>query len=842
MSDVAMETPDASEVTQILKPNLRMRQPDLFTGDRDHLETWILQFDRHFHIEGDNVVDEDKVTLATTYMRGDAEKWVTPILKRYMDGSVTDVANKRLVEDWDLFKIRLREIFSPSAEVTKAEQKIQNLRQTKSAADYTTQFQRYAELVQWDDTALKRMYKQGLKPTVRAELMRTGVAITDVQSLYKEAIRLDNQIYELALEEKSYGRPLRDNSKHPSQDLGKKHQKKNYGKKGRFQSNQGRQRNAYPPKNTIPGYYASDGLEDMHINTLVKGKPDSPPSKKKIACYGCGKEGHMIRDCRSKNKVTRRINMLDTEHEAEDPTEWTVVDPIFTVETGEGEWVSEDTVTLQEKEQVLTDAVPTKDECDELQEYIDQGIHKGLIRKTTTIYTQYANEDGGTTTWKTVKTLLAETQQALINEHAAEPEEFLTMAEATKQSLQKTRHALNQLRLAIEKKRPHYTEREGVQRYEDQLQKLEEQHSHYEKIVGINQPTKPKPGPTYKELRELEEQLTGLTTSTQQQQRTIQSIRKFQGLFDEEVRRGRIVPDEHAPGGYRLKTAVDVSYLNGQTMRHGPYEKESSAFEQHPGTRVPGAWDQDSDKENHDPTERALTPEELAIHTPPASPKLVRQDATVGMEEAIHPHSDGLAERRRSKKTRGYTNDGQALVINDEPDWVQKAVHEYEQQKGHRHNPNTPLSREPQYDLDYRNPLHGLLSWTACFYNECNIHFSDKSATGHWPCRRSQCKWQAFDCPKDTCEKHLWDKRTTVGFLNMTQAEQDAQNLLANGSCLFKKWQLCMQEECKAHKEQKQRNGFLAREMEEEPFLGLGPAASPDAATPLTQNDSSSYE
>ena len=52
------------------------------------------------------------------------------------------------------------------------------------------------------------MYKQGLKPSVRAELMRTGVAIHTVQDLYKEAIRLDNQIYELAIEEKSFRRQL----------------------------------------------------------------------------------------------------------------------------------------------------------------------------------------------------------------------------------------------------------------------------------------------------------------------------------------------------------------------------------------------------------------------------------------------------------------------------------------------------------------------------------------------------------------------------------------------------------------------------------------------------------
>jgi hypothetical protein len=48
------------------------------------------------------------------------------------------------------------------------------------------------------------MYKQGLKPNVRAELMRTGATINDLEDLKREVIRLDNELYELALEERSF--------------------------------------------------------------------------------------------------------------------------------------------------------------------------------------------------------------------------------------------------------------------------------------------------------------------------------------------------------------------------------------------------------------------------------------------------------------------------------------------------------------------------------------------------------------------------------------------------------------------------------------------------------------
>jgi hypothetical protein len=78
------------------------------------------------------------------------------------------------------------------------------LKQTKSAADYTTIFEQYAEQIKWDSYALMRMYKQGLKPNVRAELMRTGALIDDIEDLKREVIRLNNELYELALEERSF--------------------------------------------------------------------------------------------------------------------------------------------------------------------------------------------------------------------------------------------------------------------------------------------------------------------------------------------------------------------------------------------------------------------------------------------------------------------------------------------------------------------------------------------------------------------------------------------------------------------------------------------------------------
>jgi hypothetical protein len=365
MSDTAMDTPDAS---QIVITKAKGYKPDLYYGERRKLQTWLLQVDRHFHMEGDRIENADKVVLASSYMRGDAEKWVEPILLRYMDDTITDGANTNLVEDWTLFKGRLREIFSPIKESAIAEQKIQSLRQTTSVADYTTVFQQYMEQIEWDDNALIRMYKQGLKLQVREELMRTGTQIGNLQQLMNEAIRLDNDLYELRLESRGY--------KEPNYDTGRRQNNGNNGRgKPRHQPNQGRQRNQYVPRHNYPprqGYYAPGGTVAMEIDTLHK-KPTPPTPKqghsmnrKEITCYACGKKGHMSRDCRSKNKVTRQLNVLAKVPEDSDE-EWTVVNP---------------------QGQVFTDAVPNSNEWDTLQEYITEGLEKGIIMRSSLVTTE----------------------------------------------------------------------------------------------------------------------------------------------------------------------------------------------------------------------------------------------------------------------------------------------------------------------------------------------------------------------------------------------------------------------------------------------------------------------
>jgi len=257
--------------------------------------------------------------LATTYLKGDAEKWSIPIIRRYMDNSIRDADNVALVEDWDAFKTKMREVFSPYQEKVIAEQKIQQLRQTQSAADYTTQFQQHEVAIDWDNNALMRMYKQGLKPQVRQELMRSGGEVTTLQELKNEAIRIDNELYGLKLEERLFAQGIRA----PGNANGNA---RVYSKPRRSYPNQGRQR-SYAPR--IPGSYATNGYEPMHLDNLNKGpgRPkfhDKKQKKKDFNCYACGKPGHMARECKNQGKVVRQLNVLQPANPNDQGAVWAI--------------------------------------------------------------------------------------------------------------------------------------------------------------------------------------------------------------------------------------------------------------------------------------------------------------------------------------------------------------------------------------------------------------------------------------------------------------------------------------------------------------------------------------
>jgi hypothetical protein len=70
------------------------------------------------------------------------------------------------------------------------------------AAEYVARFQKYVNLIEWDDVALITMFRRGLKNNLKDEIMRDGKFISDMFDLIEVVIDFDDKLYERAMKKR----------------------------------------------------------------------------------------------------------------------------------------------------------------------------------------------------------------------------------------------------------------------------------------------------------------------------------------------------------------------------------------------------------------------------------------------------------------------------------------------------------------------------------------------------------------------------------------------------------------------------------------------------------------
>jgi hypothetical protein len=298
-NNAARGTPTPSEaggnrITPSTREDTKVAKPDLYYGDRQGLDDWLTQMDIYFQF---TLIESNKKTLfATTYLRGRAQHWMKPMLMKFLNGQGdTDGILTSFVK----FKEEIRRIFGISNEDKVAVRLIQHIRQHTSASDYAAKFQEYAQVTDWDDSALMTMYRRGLKENVKDELMRAGMKIENLDELIRATIEIDDNLYERAMERRHDVAPRGKSGYVPYRSNNNNFKGKKFSRNNQYQD----------PYGPMP-------MElDVTEGRRFQGKKQFK-GKSQMTCYACNQKGHMARDCRSKNKVPRRqFNMTQRRSE-----------------------------------------------------------------------------------------------------------------------------------------------------------------------------------------------------------------------------------------------------------------------------------------------------------------------------------------------------------------------------------------------------------------------------------------------------------------------------------------------------------------------------------------------
>ena len=295
-------TPRTNNIIVYQPRPLKVKEPDVFKGERSKLRVFLTQAELYIGFNVDKFSGEqEKVLWASTYFRDGAFDWFDTYVRDFLnhknDPENREASTDNMFASWNSFKKELNVMYGDIDAIRTAERKLNNLKQTGSATDYAAKFQQYAARTDWNYESQKAVYWMGLRDRVKDALVLGGRPKT-LTTMITRSIEIDNDQYERELEKKGGNRiiPNRNNKFH-------------------------KQKATYPVQMELDATHQGSKKQDWKKNKHQKNKKD----KSKVICYECGLAGHYKRDCRKKQLAgtqTRQLNATSRDI-AHDVLHWT---------------------------------------------------------------------------------------------------------------------------------------------------------------------------------------------------------------------------------------------------------------------------------------------------------------------------------------------------------------------------------------------------------------------------------------------------------------------------------------------------------------------------------------
>jgi 5-methylcytosine-specific restriction endonuclease McrA len=264
IQQMSLQPSVSSQALSIARSKTLQRPPEFDGKDRRACETFLSHIKLYL---GSNAVlyptDRDKVMFASSYLRDAAFKWFEPLLKS---------DDTTILDNFQNFQDELIRNLGDPDRLRSLTRELQTLKQTGSAAAYSSRFCQVSAYLNWNDDALRDQFYSGLKSEVKDALAYSNVDWTSFKELSHLAIRLDNRLFERKSDRFTGTKPA------PN----------------------------YTPRVPAPSFRASDpGAMDIDATKSRKFQPLTDAERKRRRdnklCMYCGDPGHFAGQCPKKH-------------------------------------------------------------------------------------------------------------------------------------------------------------------------------------------------------------------------------------------------------------------------------------------------------------------------------------------------------------------------------------------------------------------------------------------------------------------------------------------------------------------------------------------------------------